>query len=331
MKRILFIILAASLVLNGAAQTGAQVYLKRIPALPKDSCNATRASVENFISVVNALRGELDSEIEGIKESVESNMESNTDVAEENVMKQMSQMYGISQADLDKMKNAKNMSEADKQALANKMLSQQANMTMDEVKSLSKMSEAGKQAYTEAYATEAMANAKNNPGQAARNNYAGNLYKTNVSQQAALSKINEINSRIAALYSPIQNDPEMKKMLDRIQAWNSKLTSMMGIVSDREARVMDSLSLKIKNEQIAYCNRFTPQYRAALRKHIQIVRVSMPDFRNFGEISAETTKAQTGIEMPAEGKELASLEAIAQYLKALQDAYRYKLYYSEDN
>jgi hypothetical protein len=94
------------------------------------------------------------------------------------------------------------MSEAYKVSLANKILSQQANMTMYEVKNLSKMSETGRQAYTEAYATEAMANAKNNPGQAAASNYAGNLYKTNLSQQAALSKINEINSRIAALYQP---------------------------------------------------------------------------------------------------------------------------------
>ncbi len=331
MKRIFMIMLAAGLALTGAAQTRSQEYMKRIPALPKDSCNATRASVENFVSVVSALRDELETEIEDIRESVESHIESNAGKAEENVMKQMSQMYGMSQADINKMKNSRNMSEADKEALANKILSQQANMTMDEVKNLSKMSETGRQAYTEAYATEAMANAKNNPGQAAASNYAGNLYKTNLSQQAALSKINEINSRIAALYSPIQNDPEMKKMLDRIQAWNTKLTSMMGIVSDREARVMDSLSLKIKNEQIMYCNKYTPLQRAALRRHIQTVKASMPEYRNFGEISAETTKAQTGIEMPAEGKELASLEAIDDYLKALQEAYKYKLYYSEDD
>ena len=331
MKRIFMIMLAAGLALTGAAQTRSQEYMKRIPALPKDSCNATRASVENFVSVVSALRDELETEIEDIRESVESHIESNAGKAEENVMKQMSQMYGMSQADINKMKNSRNMSEADKEALANKILSQQANMTMDEVKNLSKMSETGRQAYTEAYATEAMANAKNNPGQAAASNYAGNLYKTNLSQQAALSKINEINSRIAALYSPIQNDPEMKKMLDRIQAWNTKLTSMMGIVSDREARVMDSLSLKIKNEQTMYCNKYTQLQRAALRRHIQTVKASMPEYRNFGEISAETTKAQTGIEMPAEGKELASLEAIDDYLKALQEAYKYKLYYSEDD
>lgn len=330
MKKILLIMLAAGIVLSGAAQTRTQEYMKKIPALPKDSCNVTRASAENFTAQVAALRDQLVSEIEQIRESVDSHMESNADVAQENVMKQMSQMYGMSQADLEKMKNAKNMSDADKQALANKMMTQQANMTMDEAKNLAKMSEAGRQAYTEAYATEAMATANTDPNQAARNDYARNLYNNNVAQQSAYSKINEINNRIVALYAPVTNDPERQKMLDRISAWNSKLTSMMGIVSDGEARIMDSLSLRIQNEQIAYCNKYTPQYRTALRKHLQIVKASMPEYIKFGEISAATTKSQTGIDMPAEGKELASFEAIADYLRALEGAYKYKLYYSDE-
>lgn len=330
MKRILFIILAASLVLNGAAQTRAQVYLKRIPALPKDSCNATRASVENFISVVNALRGELDSEIEGIKKSVESNMESNTDVAEENVMKQMSQMYGISQEDMDKMKNSKNMSAADKQALANKMMQQQANITMDEAKNLSKMSDAGRQAYAEAYATEAMATAKNDPQQAERNNFAGNMMEAGAARQDAYMKIQEIDSRIKTFYSPIESDPERQKMLDRIDAWNSKLISMSGIVTDSQSRIMDSIVLRIKNEKIAYCNRYTPLYRAALRKHLQTVKASMPEYIKFGEINAETTKMQTGVEMPAAVKELTSMEAVAAYLQALEAVYGFNLYFPGD-
>jgi hypothetical protein len=330
MKRILLIMAAAGIVITGAAQTRTQEYMKKIPALPKDSCNITRASAESFINQVALLRDQLVSEIEQIRESVDSHMEANTATAEDNVMKQMSQMYGMSQADLEKMKNAKNMSAADKQALANKMMSQQTNMTMDEAKNLAKMSEAGRQAYTEAYATEAMATANTDPNQASRNDYARNLYNNNVAQQAAYDRISDINNRIVALYTPVSNDPERQKMLDRINAWNSKLTSMMGIVSDSEARIMDSISLRIKNEQIAYCNRYTPPYRAALRKHLQIVNASMPEYIKFGEISASTTKSQTGIDMPAKGKELSSLEAVAGYLRSLQDAYKYKLYYAED-
>jgi len=331
MKRLLLILLASGIVIAGAAQTLTQNYMQQLPALPRDSCNISRNSAEAFESRVDALKEKLDQEIESIKEAVDTHMESNAGKAQENMMKQMSQMYGISNEDMDKMKNARTMSAADKQAMANKMMQQQANMSMDEAKNLAKMSDAGRQAYAEAYATEAMATANSDPGQAARNNHASNLYQTNVAQQEAYSKINEINNRIAALYAPITNDPERQRMLDRIDGMNKKRYSMMGILSDGEAQVMDSLTNRIKDEQIAYCNKYTPLYRAALRKHLQIVKTSMPDFQSFGEISAETTKGQTGIDQPAAGRELASLEAVSAYLGALKDAYKYKIYYPEDN
>ena len=56
---------------------------------------------------MEALKEKLDQEIESIKEAVDTQMESNAGKAQENMMKQMSQMYGISNEDMDKMKNAK--------------------------------------------------------------------------------------------------------------------------------------------------------------------------------------------------------------------------------
>jgi hypothetical protein len=332
MKRVLFILIAVGFAMTAAAQTRTQYYMKKIPALPGDSCNATRAFAENYVNQVVSIKDELSGEIDQIKERVDSHMESNASAAQDHIMNQMSQMYGVSGADMEKMKNADKMSEADKQAMIDKMVQQKTNMSMDEIKNLSKMSDAGKKAYTEAYATEAMANAQANPTQTTKSNeYAKGMYQTTIAQQSANAEISQINARIGALYGPIGNDPERQKMLDRIDAWNSKLTSMMGIVTDIQARTMDSIALKIKVEKIAYCNKYTPMYRESLRKHLQILKASLPDYQKYGEVTAEATKAQTGVDMPAEGKELASLEAIAEYLGALEGVFKYKLYYSEDD
>lgn len=330
MKRILIILLVAGIALASSAQTRTEAYMKKIPALPKDSCNATRASAEEYREIVSMLKEQVVEEHDAIKESVDSFMESNESAIQDNVMKQMSQTYSVSQADIDKMKNSKNMTAAEKQAMASSMMSQQANMSMEEAKNLGKMSEAGKKAYAEALATEKMATVQADPKQASKTNYAGSMFQSTISQQEASAKIAEINSNIAALYSPIENDPGRKKMLDRISEWNNKLTSMMGIVSDSDSHVMDSLGLLVKNEQIAYCNKYTLNYRNVLRKHLQLVKSSMPDYKNLGDITAESTKIQTGIEMPAEGKEISSLEAIAYYLQKLADVFDYQLYYSED-
>ncbi len=311
------------------AQTRTADYLKKLPVLPKDSCNITRVAAEDFKSAVAGLQKQLKEELHAINKRVDTHMKANEGNARDNAMKQMSEMYGISQADLEKMKNSKNMSAAEKQALANKMMSQQTNMTMDDAQSIGKMSEAGKKAYAEAYATEAIATHQADPNQEARNRNAQSMYQSVISQQAANSKISEITNKIAALYTPLESDPERQKMLDRMDAWHNKRMSMTGI-DYGQGKQMDSLALLIKNEKIAYCNKYTPKYRAALRKHLEIIKSSIPDYQNLGNISAEAIKAQSGIEMPAEGREIPALGAIDGYLEKLEAAYQYKLYFAED-
>jgi hypothetical protein len=331
MRKLFLIIMALGIVATATAQSRTAAYMKKLPPLPKDSCNVSKSAVEDFASMVTGLGQELQEELDAIKEMVDTHMAANEENARDNAMSQMSQMYGISKADLEKMRNSKNMSAAEKQALANKMMSQQTNMTMDEAKSVSELSDAGKKAYAEAYAMEAMATQQTDPNQAAKNATARNLYQLTVSQQAANSKVSEIANKISALYTPVDSDPERRAMLNRMAGWQNQLTSMMGIVSDQDARIMDSLSLKLKNEKIAYCTKYTSKYRAALRRHLEIMKASLPDYQNLGNLSAENTKAQTGIEMPAEGKEIPALTAIKEYLEKLRDAYQYKLYFAEDD
>lgn len=312
------------------AQTRTADYLKKLPVLPKDSCNITRAAAEDFETAVAGLEKQLQEELNAINKRVDTHMKANEGNARDNTMKQMSEMYGISQEDLEKMKNSKNMTAAEKQALANKMMSQQTNMTMDDAKSLDKMSDAGKKAYAEAYAMEAMATNQADPNREARDKNAQSMYQSVVSQQAANSKVSEISNKIAALYTPLESDHERQKMLDRMDAWHNKRMSMTG-VDYGQGKQMDSLALLIKNEKIAYCDKYTPKYRAALRKHLEIIKSSMPDYQSLGNISAEAIKAQSGIEMPAEGREIPALGAIDGYLKKLEAAYQYKLYFVEDD
>ncbi len=116
---------------------------------------------------------------------------------EANAMKQMQQKYGMSEEDMNKMKNSRNMTDAEKKALANKMVMQQTNMSMSEIQNMSKMSEAGKKAYAEAYATEAMANAQADPKKYAPDNNAGDLYKLTNEQQTLNQKITAGQEKIA--------------------------------------------------------------------------------------------------------------------------------------
>jgi len=328
MKKITFFLIALTVTISAGAQKISNGYLMKIPALPVDSCNVTRENAEAFILKVSILEAQLKNEIDTLNQTVDQYMKSNAGAAQERAVQQMSQQYGLSQADIEKLKN-KNLSAAEKQEIANKMMQQQTNMSMGEVKNLSKMSDAGKKAYAEAYATEAMAANQADPKQQAKNEAAKSQYDMLSSQQAINSKISAINQKIAALYAAIGSDPERQKMLDRMDVWHNKIMSMTGI-DYGQGKQMDSLAVLIKNEKIAYCNKYTPKYRAALRKHLEILKSSLPDYQNLGNITAEVTKAQTGIEMPAEGREVPALQAIDGYLGALQGLYNYKLYFAEE-
>lgn len=145
-----------------------------------------------------------------------------------------------------------------------------------------------------------------------------------------MGKITVNSQKIGNQYAAIENDPSGQEMLKKIETWHNKLMSMTG-VDYGQGKKMDSLSVLIKNEQIKYCNKFTPKYRAALRLHLAILKSSLPDYQRLGEITSELTKAQAGIAIPPESKEIATLEALKEYLGKLKDANKFKLYYSESN
>jgi hypothetical protein len=324
------ILLAIILLFTGFfvhAQNTPEAFLKKAPALPKDSCGITRAAMDSFTQKVSALIDQVDEEISSLNNKVDAQAPTNEAAAKEAAMKQMSQQYGLSQEEMAKMKSGA-MSAAEKQAMADKVLQQQTNMSMDEVKNISKMDDAAKKAYTEAYATEMMANAQANPKQQPVNNSAKTIQQLMAEQQAATSKITASSQKIGNLYASIENDPSGQEMLKKIEIWHNKLMSMTGI-DYGQGKQMDSLAVLIKNEQLKYCNIFTPRYRAAIRQHFSFVKATIPDYRQLGEITAEVIKMQYGIITPPESAEIGAMQAVKEYLKALKDAYKFNLYFPD--
>lgn len=325
-----FIILALFLAVSlSNAQTLSENYQRKIPALPKDSCNITRIDVENFQQKVSIVISEIENEIEILKAAEDEQTAVDEQTAKATAMQQMSQQYNLSPQQMAQMKAGK-MADADKQALANQILQQQTNMSMGEVQNLSKMSDAGKKAYAEAYATEIQATQQANPGQQPANAGA-NLQQLIMQQQAVMGKINASALNIGNAYNAIESDPNLQKMLKNIDNWQSKIMSMSGIVSDRESKKMDSLSVLIKTAQIKICQNYTPKYRSAIRNHYAQMKASFPYQQKLGEIVSEMTRMQTGLAPPSESVEIGKLESIKGYLNKLSDAYRFKMYYSEDN
>ena len=310
------------------AQSLTSVFLNKIPSLPQESCNISKTDVETFQKQVGILDTEVKNQIRLLRQ-LEKGQSKNTEAqSRQNAMQQMGQQYGLSQEEMNKMQTGK-MSEADKKALANKMMQQQTNMSMGEVQNLGKMSEAGKKAYMEAYGTEAMATSSQpNATQKKESEKAKDSFELMKEQQSVMAKTNAASQEIGNLYAAVENNSERIQMLDNIEKMQSKWSSMIGADGGQGDR-MDSLAVRITGEKKKYCDQFTPLYRNAVRQHFTILKNTLPDQLRLGEIIAELPKAQAGVEMPAECAEIGGLETLREYLSKLKNAYQYKLYYPE--
>ncbi len=315
----------------GYAQTSAEAYMKSIPALPKDSCSASLESNQMYTEKVQSLIDELQADIEARNEKVNAAAEANKDAVEANAMNQVSQMTGMSQADLTKLKNSKNMTDAEKQALANQILMQKTNMSMDEVKKLSTMSAAGKQAYMQAMGTEMMATSGNNQQTSPA---VADIQKTTDllnQQQTLMNAYIDGQKKIIDQYAAIDNATKAKAMLENIQKWQQKQRSFGEIVSKAQAKVIDSLEVLINAERLKYCEFQTPKYRAQLRNHLSVLKSSLPEYRKFGKANCAYISNQTKIEQPAEMIDVPALEAIRDYLRCLKNVHKYAPLIAKNN
>jgi hypothetical protein len=309
-------------------QSRTDSYLKKIPILPKYSCDISKEAAESFQFKVADVIEQIENEIESINIVLNSQSTINENAIKEHAMHQISQQYGLSPTDISNMESGK-MSDAEKQALANQILQQQTNMSMSEVENFSKMSEAGKKAYSEALGIEIMATQQVNQNETPVNNTFSNMYEFVREQQAVMNKLNATSQNIIFYYNDIEGDPDLQKMRRNIETWHSEIMAMSGINYGQEKQ-MDSLSLLIKNAQIQICEIYTPKYHSAIRNHFSLMKSSFPDQRKLAEITASLQKTQLGIDMPAESIEIGELASIIEYLNKLKDAYQFKSYYSED-
>jgi len=312
------------------AQNKTNYYMSKIPGIPSKSCEIKKTDVESFSNQVGELIDKIDDEIGQLNKQVENQNKVNESKTKEAMLKKMQQQYGLSSEDAAKMKNSKNLTKEEKKALANKVMNQQTNMSMEDVKNLKNMSESGKKAYAQSIATESMAVQESNSQNKATDNGAGASYKLVKEQQALMTKINENSQKIGNLYEAIENDPDGLKMLENIKKWREELGALGGVDYGQGGQ-MELLATQIKNEEIQYCKIFTSKYHSALDQHLSNLKTSLPDYKKLVEVSSALTKSQTGVGNPPEAYDIACLGAIRGYLEKLKGAYKFKLYYPEDN
>ena len=327
MKNILvfLVILCSSPIVS---QTGMSL-LAKFPSLPNSVCIADTAEMNLYHKELRKVTSKLDSLCELRKKELEDRINKIKPDMEKNIAKE----YGLSDADVHKLKNKK-ISDAEKKAIMEKMLQEKTGISMGEIEQLQKMkkekNKEGILAWSDAYTTQQMANMT-----------TGDSTKT--PEQLEMEKNLEKNSKLYDLMK------EQKLLADRIHAVNQKYGNRMKEFYLEDSIQTENLNRNIKplekrlteenltnDEQIAiyqsiathrlnYCNKISPMYMDIIRDLKFSTEPLLPLYDRLEIINAEINAKTMGMKEWPTSPGLMELEAVRSLAHAIADIYKYTL------
>lgn len=198
-----------------------------------------------------------------------------------------------------------------------------ANLSLSEIKNMDKMSDKGQAAWAEAYSTEKMAEVQSDSQKNQKQQLqTKNLHELTVLQKHLLDSIGAIESKFKQQFAAINNDPEAKVMLDKIDQLESKAIDLMGEGNDTEGK---SVGEKLNAEKAKYCNKYSASYLSLLEKYESYTKSCLSTCYKLELISVRQAKLQTGVDVKQESGRL-GIKQVSSYLGLLGGAYQYNLF-----
>ncbi|MEI6747976.1 MAG: hypothetical protein WCM93_02330 [Bacteroidota bacterium] len=330
MKNLILILLELSLASALSAQIEASEYLNKAPTIPAKVCQLKTAQKDVFLKNVSDLNLLMDIDIHKRTKEANEYAESHRDEMQDAMLKNS----GMSQAYIEKMKSGE-MTETEKQEVANQMLQQKMNMNMTDVKNLQGMSKEGKEAWAQGYAAENMAVAQANPKQIQIDQNKNMKAYQLLSEQSTLRQkvVNQENT-IRRIYHVLDSISEAEKVVlgKELEPLYKELNSINDGEGSTQADVDHSARVieQIQGKQDKFCEKFTPRMLDFITKSKDFTERAIPDYDRLEQLQYEINASQTGTTLITAGKGLYSLQAVEIHIGYLAQAFRYKLYQVEE-
>jgi hypothetical protein len=331
MKRTLALMILIFSVILGNAQTMPEAYISLLPNPPGGICSEGENDAKSaFFEKVREVQEKLNEEISRRKENIENHLEANEDKMKQNAMARtgvspelMQQLMAIEKASKGTSGETKKAYDAQKKALADKMMQQSTNISMGEIDNLKKMDKAGKTAWAEAYATEKKAEVMADPKAYQQQNAANMKNYQLLQKQRQLS--DSLGAQVAKFGKQIQEIENSQEAI-AIQTQIDELESKLNRLYQQENRPNDneikSVSNSLRNLQIRYCNLQTPKYLDVLAKYKSFTQASLTPYFRLEKLTNQVNVSQTGVEISTEPG-MMGLQSVSSYIHLLSDVYRY--------
>lgn len=305
------------------AQSGSTDLLGKIPAVPTNVCVGSHETQKQFEEKISAIIRELDAQILALKKQSKPDEAKAKGQAE-----QMLKQQGLSQDDIDKMKNKK-MTKEEKQAMAEKMMQQYTNMSMSEVNSMKNMSKEGKQAYMEGYAAEAQAtaqaNAKNNKTSEVNTNNADVIAQRNVLYQTIKAQQQDVLLK----YQMIEQNADGLKLVEKMNSLRARMSQLVGGGGEggwieKDKKEYDAAKAELNQLKKDYCQHMSPLYANALNYHLANLQSSYNDYQQLDEMTGKIDNTIITIGTTGKGGNIEYFDWAKTYMEYLKEAYKYK-------
>jgi hypothetical protein len=311
---------------NNPEQLTADGYMKLVPAFPEKICLCDPSVRDAFTSSVSQLRQNILDDANQREQQISDFMHSKQEDLKANMVKNS----GMSEADIQKLKNGKGMTQAEKMEMANRMMQQKTNISMEEAQNLKKMSKAGKEAWAQGYATEQQAMTQTGVQQknpmaemsltmtALMNEQTALVSKLQAMELDLKQKIEQINGK--AQSDKILMEKELEPFYQIINSHNGEGATQKDIDNDRKARE------QVRLRQVKYCEKFTPEVLAFLKDCKTTIESAYGDYDHLEEIQYQIVESQSGKKMSYTLTHINSIRAVATYLGYVEGIFKYRLY-----
>lgn len=300
-------------------------YLKKIPAVPGNTCLCDPSAQRAFLSAVSELRIAIRDDADERERKMNEYMSS----GEEDLKANMLRMSGMSEEDVRKLQSGKEMTEAEQMAMADKMMRQQANISMDEAKKLQKMSKAEKEAWAQGYMAEQQAKAKT--GNQQKNPMSEMAMKMSASlaeQSAITTKVQSMEADLQQKFDTLIAEARTDKVLleKELQPFKKIIGSHDGEgATQKDIEDGMKASAEVKLRQDKYCQKWTPKMLGFLKECMSTIESSFPDYDHMEELAYQSFENQAGKKIERKITGIKSIRAVGFYLGFVENTFKFRL------
>ena len=325
MKKSILLILAMLPFIMVFGQSNAEGFLAAAPTI-SNPCPMSNKQADEYRSQIGDLAQLLRDLID--KREAESDEIAERGDVNVGVLKQQ----GLKNEDAEKIRSEKDMSDAERDALADKAIKQKMNMSMEDLNKVVAMNDKGQENWAKGEKNEAMANVPADPKKNQNKQLKSkSIYELALEENKLSKKLTEAGEKYGDMFIELDEDAaEAKEVLEpKLDKLYDEMPGLGGAVGEDPNIESNAAKHKAICEEIDalndnYCMQFTPRYVDILDKYRAYLTSALPDYYRLEEVSNQHTKALSGIKYNITTTGTVPLKAVDLYMGRLSDVFKYR-------